>query len=168
MTILGCCFQHHHCLLVLGPGLEVEEAIPMAGRSVQKRIFMHTVFLLSVAADSLARQKMALWPGVRAFLACGWCSFEGFSVEGDSATHFNGYAEPAEQVILGLGTCKVGDPQIQISDALHHRRARAVEAGEALPQTSGCNRYSEFPKVLSYVTYSDVWELPIYHAGELS
>ncbi|DBA87963.1 TPA: hypothetical protein ACH3X1_004948 [Trebouxia sp. C0004] len=98
---------------------------------------MHTAFLLSVSADSPARQKMAMWPPVAAYFACGWCLFEGFQREDDGATRFGGYADAAEQIFLELGLYK----------------------------KSGCMGYSEFPRILSYMSYSDVWELPIYHAS---
>ena len=127
---------------------------------------MHTIFLLSISADTLARQKMALWPPVAAYLACGWCVFEGYRREGGSTTHFGGYAEPAEQVLLGLDPCKVGDAKLQLSDSMQHQRAQLVEDGKASHRMSGCKGYSEFPRILSYVSYSDVWELPIYHAGK--
>ena len=58
--------------------------------------------------------KMALWPAVQAFLACGWCLLGGFVVKGVQGTQFSGYAEPAEQVWLGLGPCKVGDAKLQV------------------------------------------------------
>ncbi|DBB03152.1 TPA: hypothetical protein ACH3X1_013321 [Trebouxia sp. C0004] len=126
---------------------------------------MHTAFLLSVSADSPARQKMAMWPPVAAYLASGWCLFEGFKREDDGTTHFGGYAEAAEQIFLELGLCKVGDAKLQLSDNMQHQRAKLVEDAKASAQKSGCMGYSEFPRILSYVSYSDVWELPIYHAG---
>ena len=109
---------------------------------------------------------MALWPAVAAYLAYGWCLFEGFKLQGDSAaTRFKAYAEPAKQSILELDPCKVGDAKLQVSDSLHHSRARAVEDGTMQARLCGCNGYSVFPQMLSYVSYSDVWELPIYPAG---
>ncbi|DBB03150.1 TPA: hypothetical protein ACH3X1_013321 [Trebouxia sp. C0004] len=48
---------------------------------------------------------------------------------------------------------------------MQHQRAKLVEDAKASAQKSGCMGYSEFPRILSYVSYSDVWELPIYHAG---
>ncbi|KAL0027879.1 hypothetical protein WJX77_012618 [Trebouxia sp. C0004] len=80
---------------------------------------------------------MAMWPPVAAYFACGWCLFEGFQREDDGATRFGGYADAAEQIFLELGLYK----------------------------KSGCMGYSEFPRILSYMSYSDVWELPIYHAS---
>lgn len=151
-----------------GAGLEVTEAIPATDGTIQKRTFMHKVFLLSISADSPARQKMAMWPAVAAYIACGWCLFEGCKIDGEAAaTRFKGYAEPAEQVLLGGSPCKVGAARLQVSDFLHHQRARSVEDGSSAAQKSGCNGYSVFPEMLSYVSYSDVWELPIYHAGEV-
>ncbi|DBB00762.1 TPA: hypothetical protein ACH3X1_000694 [Trebouxia sp. C0004] len=149
-----------------GPGLEVTEAILDKDGTVQKLTFMHTAFLLSVSADSPARQKMAMWPPVAAYLACGWCLFEGFKREDDGTTHFGGDAEAAEQIFLELGLCKVGDAKLQLSDNMQHQRAKLVEDAKASAQKSGCMGYSEFPRILSYVSYSDVWELPIYHAGK--
>ncbi|DBA98166.1 TPA: hypothetical protein ACH3X1_014785 [Trebouxia sp. C0004] len=85
--------------------------------------------------------------------------------EDDGATRFGGYADAAEQIFLELGLCKVGDAKLQLSDNMQHQRAKLVEYAKASAQKSGCMGYSEFPRILSYVSYSDVWELPIYHAG---
>ena len=134
-----------------GAGLEVTEAIPATDGTIQKRTFMHKVFLLSISADSPARQKMAMWPAVAAYIACGWCLFEGCKIDGEAAaTRFKGYAEPAEQVLLGGSPCKVGAARLQVSDFLHHQRARSVEDGSSAAQKSGCNGYSVFPEMLSY------------------
>ena len=40
-----------------------------------------------ICLDSPARQKMACWPPAAAYLACGWCLFEGIKREGDRATN---------------------------------------------------------------------------------
>lgn len=113
---------------------------------------------------------MANWPPAAAYLACGWCTFEGFKreVEGSNAsgpTRFDGYAKPAPQAILG-SSCKVGDAVLQLSDNAHSVRALLVEDGSATKQAAGCNGYSEFVRWLDYVSYNNVWELPIYHAGQ--
>ncbi|DBB05418.1 TPA: hypothetical protein ACH3X1_012384 [Trebouxia sp. C0004] len=118
-----------------GDGLLVHESTVDTNGSVQKRTFNHTVFLLSISADSLARQKMAMWPPSGAYLACGWCLFEGYKREGDGGMRFNGYAKPAKQHLLGLQDCKVGDACLQVPDALQHERGRQVAAGQHLPES---------------------------------
>ena len=105
----------------------------------QTREFQHTIFLLGISADSQARIKMAMWLPVSAYLACGWCLFEGFKRErsdsgsGSRGTYFGGCAEPAEQHMLHLPPCKVGDAGLQISDSMQHARAKLVEAGQTQP-----------------------------------
>ena len=136
------------------------------GGSVHIRVFKHTVFLMSASADSPARQKMAMWPTAAAYFACGWCMFEGYKRQGESGMHFDGYAAPAEQHMLQLPPCKVGDDQLQLTDELHHQRARLVQSGELSASIAGCTGLSAFPQILSYINYADFWELPIYHAGE--
>ena len=153
-------------LCTVAGGLEVSEAVIGPDGKPQMHTFTHHMFLLSSSADSPARQKLANWPGVSAYVACGWCVFEGFKREGEKATHFAGYAEPAEQVILDLPACKVGDSRLQLSDAHHHARGLLVEQGKAEPSVAGCTGYSVFPQTLSYISYNDFWELPIFHAGE--
>ena len=124
-----------------GPGLEVSKAVRGLDSSVQMRTFNHTIFLLTASADSPARQKMACWPPAAAYLACGWCLFEGFKREGDRATHFAGYAAAAEQTILaGEDTveCKVGDAYLQLSDQFqHHRAAQVAYSKSEQPGSTG-------------------------------
>lgn len=153
--------------MAAGSGLQVSEAIKNPDGTKHLRVFQHTAFLLNASTDSPARQKMALWPPVAAYLACGWCLFEGYKREGETATHFSGYAAPAEQHILGLPDAKVGDASLQVSDALQHQRAERVENGSLNKSRTGCSGYSVFPQTLSYISYSDFWELPIFHAGKL-
>ena len=98
---------------------------------LQKRSFKHTVFLLSIAADSLARQRwLPDQVCKRSLPVAGVCL----------------------RVLLRLGPCTVGDAKLQVSDNLQHSRARAVEAGKVTTRMSGCNRYLEFLGLLSYVS----------------
>ncbi|KAL0030293.1 hypothetical protein WJX77_007872 [Trebouxia sp. C0004] len=139
-----------------GSGLQVSEAVKAADGSVQRGEFQHTVFLLSISADSSARQKMANWPASGAYLACGWCMLEGYKREKarrGGATCFDGFAVPAEQAMMGL-ECKVGDAELQLSDSAQHERTRLVENGLATEQAAGCNGYSEFTRWLDYVSYT--------------
>ena len=117
--------------------------------------FQHTIFLLGISADSQAGIKMAMWLPVSAYLACGRCLFEGFkrkrsdsdSGSGSRGTYFGGFAEPAEQHILDLRPCKVGDACLQLSNSMQHARAKLVEVGQAQPTVAGCTGYSVFPKL---------------------
>lgn len=136
--------------------------------STPARTIQHKMFLLGVAADSPARQKLAAWPGVAAYLACGWCLFQGHKLEGSTATRFAGYSQDSEQGLLGNAPCKVGDASVQLSNSQQKARARAVEAGQILPRFAGCNGYSILAKALSYVSYGNLWLLPLYHAGKSS
>ena len=59
-----------HDVLCAGPGLEVTD-------KVTGRTFSHQVFLTAIHADTPARLKLAKWQAVGAYIACGWCLFQG-------------------------------------------------------------------------------------------
>jgi hypothetical protein len=46
-----------------------------AGSSSVVHTIKHKPYLVGVHCDSPARQKLACWLGVAAYLACGWCLF---------------------------------------------------------------------------------------------
>ena len=83
---------------------------------MSQRSFDHTIFLTGVHADSVARIKLALWMGVAAYFACGWCLFHGtrsIGAGGGSSMCFKGYSKPEPQpqgsspaaaVQIGTGT----------------------------------------------------------------
>jgi len=151
-----------HCA---GEGLTVN--IP-ATELFPARTIKHTIFLLGVSADSPARQKLAAWPGVAAYLACGWCRFQGHKLEDSTATRFAGYSKPSEQDLLGNPPCRVGDPAVQVTDGQQRAIALAVERGEIPPKFAGCLGYSILARALDYIKYGDLWTLPLYHAGRRS
>ena len=80
------------------------------------------------------------------------CSGNG---SGSCGTYSGGFAEPAEQHILELPPCKVGDARLQISDSMQHARAKLVEVGQAQLTVAGCTGYSVFPQTLDYVSYNN-------------
>ena len=41
--------------------------------TVVEEVMHHHLFLTGMHADSICRQKLARWPGMNAYLACGWC-----------------------------------------------------------------------------------------------
>ena len=126
----------------------------------------HKLFLSGVAADSPARQKLASWPGVAAYVPCGWCLFQGEKLPGSKATRLRGYSQPVQHTLaLGGSAYHVRNPAIQVSDQLQHGRAAAVECGDISARIGGCKGYSEIPRRLRYVSYNDLWRLPIAHAG---
>jgi hypothetical protein len=51
-------------------GIEVKD-------SAKGEPYKHRPFLAHVLADSPARTKLSRWLGVGAYLACGWCLFQG-------------------------------------------------------------------------------------------
>lgn len=151
------------------------KAVNTAGQDTLAAVqLMHVIFLIGVAADSIARQKVAEWPGVRAYLACGWCLFEGSSPQGSSATRFFGYASPAPQSLLQFPDSLVGAEHLQLSDQAQRERSAAVDMyhqdrlhpAAVAPKYAGCNGTSVLVKGLDYVDYNDLFMLPIYHAGE--
>ena len=62
--------EFSHLNLALGD-LRAQRSISQDGRGI------HKVFVTAVAADSIARQKLSGWPGQAAYVACGWCKFQG-------------------------------------------------------------------------------------------
>lgn len=71
-----------------------------------------------------------------------------------------------ESRILAALLLKVGAARLQVSDLLQHKHACSFEDGIFTPRQSGCTGYAVFPKMLSYVSDTDGWELPVYQAGE--
>ena len=153
------------CCIFAGDGLQVTSYARVEGELQQVQL-QHKVFLSGVAADRPARQKLALWPGVAAYIPCGWCLFQGEKLPGSRATRLRGYNQPVQHTLALDGAAySVGDTAIQVSDEQQHSRAAAVEEEQVSAHTAGCKGYSEFPKRLPYVSYNDLWRLPIALAG---
>ena len=149
-----------------GDGLQVTEVLQDEQGFFKKNSFNHHAFLTGVGGDGPARFKLAKWPGVAAYLACGWCKFQGQKFAGSAATRFLGYDKPVQHDISGGGAWhKVGDKELLVSDALHHARARLAEEQELLPSVAGCTGYSPIPRTLDYVSYSDIWILGLCHSA---
>ena len=167
--------------LSVGSGLAVREVRQASSGALTVHERDITVFLLGVAADSIARQKLAEWPGHAAFIPCGWCVFQGHHAAGSTAMRFGGYDSPAPQPLLGLGNRLVGDVALLVSDADQRQRAELVDqynqrqqqprgaqhdtAAGLSPQIAGCNGRSPIAHPLAYVSYNDLFMLPIYHTG---
>ena len=99
--------------------------------------------------------------------------FQGTQYEGTNAMRFAGYADPSPQSLLQLGSKKVGDAQLQLTDAEHRARAEAVDMhhqdpeapGAVHPRVAGCSGTSPLAHPLSYADYNNLFMLPIYHTG---
>lgn len=70
--------------------------------------YKHRPFLSGVLADSPARLKLTKWNGPGAYIACGWCTFQGTSVTStktvnkntgkpSKTVYYKGYAEGVKQ-----------------------------------------------------------------------
>ncbi len=124
------------------------------------------------------------WSSVyKAYLACGWCMFEGYKREGANSTHFDGYAKAAEQAMMGLECkhfdgyakaaeqammgleCKVGDDKLQLSDSAQHKRARLVE-GFSIQTSCRLQWLLRAPPLAVLRQLQRLWELPVYHTGQ--
>ncbi len=93
----------------------------------------------AVTGQPKLQLQLAKWPGVAAYLACGWCRFQGQKFAGSAATRFLGYDKPVQHDISGGGAWhRVGDKELLVSDDLQHARARLVEQHELLPSVAGC------------------------------
>jgi len=82
------------------PLLDEFVKLGMEGWSVQgtEEPYLHRPFLLGVLADSPARCKVTRWNGVGAYLACGWCLYQGCKYPtsgGKGGTHiyYKGYKQ---------------------------------------------------------------------------
>ena len=84
----------------------------------------HKVFLTAVAADSVARQKLSGCTGHAAFLACGWCLFQGQRELGTMG--FKGYEQPVKHDMVVEGHFKVGEPLLKLTRTAQIHRAREV------------------------------------------
>ena len=151
------------CIWSAGPGLDVTEALLDKDGTVQKQIFMHTAFLLSVSADSRHARR---WP-------CGhlW----------QHTLHLAGIFLRASKGNMMVPRVLRATQKQQSRSSLNWASAKSemrscsyLTPGNTsklsllrMPeQKSGCKGYSEFPRILSYVSYSDVWEPLIHHAGK--
>lgn len=171
--------------------IRVEERLLVDGK-INKRDMDHRMFLTGVHADSPARQKVAEWPGQGAYLACGFCDWEGQPTVTTNANgrqnttiYYKGYEKRQKQNVRCEAVCSVGivrhgshclhscrfagaemlmsDRRLQITDEQHMSRARAVAAGTADPKVEGRNGLSCVPDIVEYVSYSNVWVLPVAH-----
>lgn len=152
--------------MLAGEGLHVTYAKPAGDGTCSINSLRHWVFITGVAADSPARQKLAAFLAAGAFVACGWCLFQGCKLRGSRATRFLGYAQPAAHTVALKGRrLKAGAPSLQLSDSQLHERASMVAAGKWAANKCGCNGYSAIAKRLAYVSYGNVWILPLAHAA---
>lgn len=75
----------------------------------------HVIFLSGVYADIVERIKVAQWLAVAAYLACGYCVFQG--VRNSGGTYFQGYQAPVAQDMLHGGTRMFArDQRLQLTD----------------------------------------------------
>lgn len=142
--------------------------------------------------DSPMRQKFAMWPGQAAFLACGYCMFQGGHPAGATGPghgmYFRGYDIPVAQTMLfDSEPMLVGDPRLQLDHDRHMERAYSMHGfavgavnevhkeaavapahlhalAKAQAKYHGCKGISVIPKALSYVDYKTFWVLPLAHA----
>ena len=68
------------------------------GAVVPGRSFIHRAAWASLNTDTIERQFFTLWAGTLAYLACGYCKFQGTATP--AGVRPMGYAEPARQDIL--------------------------------------------------------------------
>ena len=128
----------------------------------------HHIFFTAQCGDSPVRQKTANFPSHAAFLACGFCLFQGTKLPGSRATRFAGYKRGAQQTILPHlrnKFLKVGAAELQLTDSMLHQRSRLVEERPELAEVAGCTGLSPIPAVLNYVSYSNVFVLPFAHTA---
>ena len=151
-----------------GPGLAVQVPEKQPDGSYSLRQMQHHIFLTGQCGDAPVRQKTACFPGHAAFLACGFCLFQGTKLPGSRATRFLGYKWGAQQTILPHlrnKRLKVGASELQLTDNLMHQRGKLVDQRPELAETAGCTGLSLIPATLSYVSYSNVFVLPFAHTA---
>lgn len=87
-------------------------------------------------------------------------------IAGSRATYFLEYNRPvAHTLVLNGRRYKVRAPQLQLSDKMQQARAKAVEKANVDPSFASCNGMSEIPRHLRYVSYNNLWLLPLAHTA---
>lgn len=151
-----------------------------AGNAVPAQQFRHHVVVISVHADSPARQKLLKAVGHAAYLGCFFCCING---ERHGAMRFLGYAAPVH-VNKGVGCRRLADQGGQVcmvkdDEALHlttkdqweraeafeEAVASAVKVDQVPPEASsiGVHGLSLLPDLLWYTDYNLLCVLPFGH-----
>ena len=100
--------------IAVGTELALSCKLPLADGTIKEETAHKHLFLDGVFADSPARAKLTRWLGHSAQLGCGWCRFQGQTLE--KATRFLGYSKEAKQgLIRGQPACRVGDSRLQLT-----------------------------------------------------
>lgn len=143
--------------------------------------FKHTILLSGVFGDSPAIKKLAHWLSHAAYLGCGYCLLRGTVGEGGKGMYFPGYVNgtsygffrPKELQKYGAhsdfrqGVTQPGADAVTLDHKQQCDRADVVDKGQALPTDLGCHGTSPFVQQLPYVDYTNLFVVPIAHAGLL-
>lgn len=124
--------------------------------------------LTGFLADSPARCKYSEFMNVGAKYACGWCLYQGVphknKVGNNSTMYYPGYLTPLPQEKFEKEEMTVGHEDLYLSDEQQLARAVEVEAGSIQPNVAGCRGVSIVCKMLPYVSYNNLWIIPVAHA----
>jgi hypothetical protein len=123
--------------------------------------------------------QVGCFNGVGAYCCCPYCRFEGQRQPGWNTTYYKGYEEAVPQGIHFQGRMmQVADDAeaLRYTDREQFERGRRVEAlvsshpkptQQAVRQKimqEGCHGVSSIPRTLPYVSYNNVFLLPLVHA----
>lgn len=159
--------------LSTGPGVLVTET-KSDGAS---RSFHHRVFITGVYGDTPALKKLQGWLAHNARLGCGWCWLR--SVRDGNAQYWYGYenAVDAGRLTEQPTTALCGDGSTRLTSRQQEQRALEVVDGNVQATEVGCHGISPLvgtallkhnnPVGLSYVSYNDLWIVPVAHASLL-
>jgi hypothetical protein len=148
----------------------------------QGATFKHTILLSGAFGDSPAIKKLAHWLSHVAYLGCGYCLVRGTVPQGGRGMYFKGYDAPtssgafapdelrrfgahSDHAAGGLVHC--GDADAALDDQAQCERAAVVDYGDRLPADVGSHGTSPFVRELDYVNYTNLFVVPVAHAGLL-
>ena len=84
---------------------------------------------------------------------------------GMSSGEAQGYVQSVATELAEGGPYLAGADELLVSDAEHHARGERVSDGRLSPRSTGCNGLAQIPALLRYVSYTDLWLLPLGHTA---
>jgi hypothetical protein len=151
----------------------VEHCRSADGLITTSKPFYHKPFLAAVHADAPARIKLTYWLGVGAYLMCGWCWYQatrtasGDNADGSENQYMMGYHAPTLQqkdTKFKGQSIKMDHPGIKLTEKEQVKRCKAAKnAPPARHSHMGAKGYSIIHALLSYVSYNNLWLVPIAH-----
>jgi hypothetical protein len=154
-------------------GMNVVKHTQAADGSITTTQLCHKPFLGAFHADSPGRAKFAYWLGMTAYLMCGWCIYQGtraaagFTGKGGKCQYMKGYASPTLQTKPGKftgKTIKMNRAGLKLTEEEQVERCKAARTTPTSEHSElGARGYSIIRQVLKYVSYNNLWLVPVAH-----